>query len=83
MGMRGFSSSFSESIPETARAVAKSLCEEVASSRLEVGPRELRATVCIGSAQLHGEDVASDADILERARRALNVAKSRGRSEYE
>lgn len=71
-----------ESAPEAVRAVAESLCERVANSRLEVGNRELQATICIGGAQLRREDRAS-ADILERASGALDVAKSRGPSQLE
>ncbi len=67
---------------ETARAVAENLCEKVANSPLAVGPRGLRATVCIGGAQQRGDDRAG-ADILERASRALQVAKGRGRSQLE
>jgi two-component system cell cycle response regulator len=67
---------------ESARAVAESVCEKVASSRLAVGPGGLRATVCIGGVQRGAEDRASG-DILERASRALHVARSRGRNQLE
>jgi two-component system cell cycle response regulator len=67
---------------ETARAVAESLCQKVANMPFQVGPGELRATVCIGGVERHGADRAS-ADILERASRALHVAKSRGRNQLE
>ena len=66
----------------SARAVAESLCEKVASSPLAGGARGLRATVCIGGVQRRDEDRAS-ADILERAIRALHVAKSRGQNQLE
>jgi diguanylate cyclase (GGDEF)-like protein len=67
---------------ETARGVAECRCEKVANSPLAVGPRWLQATVCIGGAQLRADDRAS-ADVLERANRALRVAKSRGRNQLE
>jgi two-component system cell cycle response regulator len=65
-----------------ARPIAERLREKVASSPLAVGGGELRATICIGCAERHGNDRASR-DILERARRALDVAKARGRSQLE
>jgi two-component system cell cycle response regulator len=67
---------------ETARGVAECLCQKVANSPLAVGPRRLRATVCIGGAQLRDDDRAS-AGVLERANHALRVAKSRGRNQLE
>jgi diguanylate cyclase (GGDEF)-like protein len=67
---------------ETARGVAERLCEKVANSPLAVGPRRLRATVCIGGAQLRDDDRAR-ADVLERANSALRMAKSRGRNQLE
>lgn len=67
---------------ETARPVAETLCESVASSLLPVGPRGPRATVCIGGAQRRGDDRAG-ADILARASRALQVAQGRGRGQLE
>jgi two-component system, cell cycle response regulator len=67
---------------ETARAVAETVCEKVASSPLAIGSPRLRATVCIGGAQRRSDDRAS-ADILERASRALQTAKGRGRSQLE
>lgn len=67
---------------ETARAVAESLCEKVASSTLAVSSHGLQATVCIGGAQRRDDDRTST-DILERASRALHVAKSQGRNQLE
>jgi diguanylate cyclase (GGDEF)-like protein len=67
---------------ETARPVAETMRESVASSLLAVGPDGLRATVCIGGAQRRGDDRAG-ADILDRASRALQVAQGRGRSQLE
>jgi diguanylate cyclase (GGDEF)-like protein len=65
---------------ETASAFAESLREKVASSRLQVGPRELQATVCIGASSLQGEDRGSKG-VLERAGRALDVANSQRQSQ--
>jgi diguanylate cyclase (GGDEF)-like protein len=67
---------------EKARDVAESLREKVASSLLAIGPEGLKATVCIGGAQYRNDDRTS-ADLLERASRALQLAKSRGRSQLE
>ena len=67
---------------EKARAVGETVCEKVANSPLAVGPGELRASICIGGAHRRGGDRVS-ADILERASRALHVAKSRGRNQLE
>jgi GGDEF domain-containing protein len=71
-----------ESTPEAARDVAEGLRDKVASYRLDVGSGELHATVCIGGAQLRGDDRTS-ADILERASGVLDVAQSRGPSQLE
>jgi two-component system cell cycle response regulator len=67
---------------ESARAVAESLSERVASSPLEFGPRGLAVTVGIGGAERHADDQGS-ANVLERAARALHLAKSRGRNQVE
>jgi diguanylate cyclase (GGDEF)-like protein len=67
---------------ESARAVGELLRERVANSPLAVGRRRLQATVCIGGAQRRDGDRAS-ADVLERATRALLLAKSRGRNQLE
>jgi pSer/pThr/pTyr-binding forkhead associated (FHA) protein len=56
--------------------------QQVASSPLAVGPRAMQATVCVGTAQRHAEDQDST-DVLERARRMLHVAQSRGRNQVE
>jgi diguanylate cyclase (GGDEF)-like protein len=67
---------------EMARIIAERLRETVATSPLAVGGGELRATICIGGAQRHGDDRTSR-EILERASRALRVATSRGRNQLE
>jgi diguanylate cyclase (GGDEF)-like protein len=66
---------------ETARVVTESVREKVATSPLPIGPGELRATICIGGAERRRHE--GSADILERASRALCVAKSRGRNQLE
>ena len=67
---------------ETAGAFAESLRERIANSTLAVGQRALRPTACIGVALRHDDDMTS-ADILQRAGRALDLARSRGRNQVE
>jgi diguanylate cyclase (GGDEF)-like protein len=62
---------------ETARAIAECVREGAGDSSPPVGPR---VTVSIGGAQWRGDDRARR-DILERASRALDVARSWGRNQ--
>jgi two-component system, cell cycle response regulator len=67
---------------EMARVIAEALCENVAASPLAMCTSGLRVTVSIGGARRRDDDLGRG-DILERASRALRVAKSRGRGQLE